>query len=122
MSQLDAVLDILRGEINKYVFLKQISDKFEAATKINFEYVVLAAIVIVGLMLFSGYGANLICHAVAFLYPLYATLVVMNHGVKGPSTQFWLVINLSPRLFTILLTHIHIETRLVYAVVYNEQI
>ena len=54
MSQLDAVLDILRGEINKYVFLKQISDKFEAATKINFEYVVLAAIVILSFMLFSG--------------------------------------------------------------------
>jgi receptor expression-enhancing protein 5/6 len=41
--------------------------------------------------LFSGFGANLICHFGAFAYPCYATLLILNSKEKGPSSQFWLV-------------------------------
>ncbi len=89
--QLQTFLDLIKSEISKYAVLKSLSDKFEEQTKVNFEYLVVGLIIAVLLMLFSGFGANLICHITAFAYPFYSTLVVLNSPEKGPSSQFWLV-------------------------------
>lgn len=90
-TQVNEFMQLIKNEINKYAVLKQLSDKFEERTHVNSEFVVLGAIVLVFLMLFSGIGASFVCHLTAFIYPFYSTLVVLSAPEKGPTSQFWLV-------------------------------
>ena len=90
-SQIATFLDLVRQETQKYSTLKKYSELWEEKTGINFEYLLCSIALILVFMLFSGIGANFICHSVAFLYPTYASLIVLHAPEKGPLSQFWLV-------------------------------
>ena len=90
-TQIASILDLIRNEINKNPKLKKLSDAFECQTKISTENIVLGVAIVALFMLFSGYGAGMICHLASFAYPFYFTLVTLSQSKKGPASQFWLV-------------------------------
>ena len=77
-NQIGPFLDLVRQEIQKYAILKKYSEIFEEKTGMNFEYLLCGVAFVLLFMLFSGFGASLICHIAAFAYPFYATLVVLS--------------------------------------------
>ena len=55
---------------------------------IMIEYYVIGIILIAAIALFTGFGANLVCHAVGFIYPFYFTIKSIEN--KKDATR-WLV-------------------------------
>ena len=90
MAQVNVYLDYIREEVKKVPVLKHVSDMFEEKTKVHFEYFLIGLAVLLALMLFSGYGADLICHAAAFVYPFYMTIKSLEQNNNEEMT-FWLV-------------------------------
>lgn len=76
--QIASFLDLVRQEVQKYAILKKYSEIFEEKTSLNFEYLLCGVALVLLFMLFSGFGASFICHMAAFIYPFYATLVVLS--------------------------------------------
>lgn len=90
-AQIASTLDLIRNEISKNPTLKKLSDRFEETTKISSENVVLGIAIVALFMLFSGYGAGIVCHIASFAYPFYGTILTLSQSKKGPMSQFWLV-------------------------------
>jgi receptor expression-enhancing protein 5/6 len=71
-------------------FLKSKAELVEEKTKVQIEYVAVALMVVLGLMVFFDFGANIICNIVGFIYPMIATITAIESDGKDDDT-YWLV-------------------------------
>lgn len=89
-AQIAVYLDYIKEHVQKIEALRKFASFVESKTKVNFEYFVVGFLVLLVVMLFSGIGADIICHLAAFLYPFYMTLSAIESRNAHEST-FWLV-------------------------------
>lgn len=89
MSKVQEYLDEIRKQILKYPFLEPYVSVVEERSKVNIEYFFLGLCGILVLMLFTGIGADIVCHIAAFVYPFYATLKALEHS-NTEEKLFWL--------------------------------
>jgi hypothetical protein len=90
MAQVNVYLDYVREEVQKVPMLKHVSDLFEEKTKLHFEYLIVGVGVLLFIMLFTGFGADMICHLAAFIYPFYMTIKCLE-GDDNNEVTFWLI-------------------------------
>lgn len=115
MSALASTLDELRSKL--YVDTpKPLQDVFklvEEKSKVNIEYIVLGFLVLLALLVFAGVGAGFISNVVGFVYPAYATLVILEQPKPDHSTTAWLTywvffaaLGFVERIFAVLVSRI----------------
>ena len=63
----------------------------EDKTKVNYEYIVVGILAVMAIMLFTGYGAELVVHLFAFVYPFIETIKVIETTPKSEALTDWLV-------------------------------
>lgn len=90
MSTLATHLNSVRTQIFKHPQGKKYAEIVEEKTKVNAEYFVVAAGLIIAGLLFNGLGAKFISNVIGFTYPVYASLRAIETEDKNDDTQ-WLV-------------------------------
>lgn len=93
-TAINNTLNNVRAQLLKYPAIKKYGDIVEEKTKLNMEYFVVGAFVLLGICLFSGFGAATISNLVGFVYPIYATLVTMEESRKEDDVEwlaYWVV-------------------------------
>lgn len=94
MSAIATHLDAVRSAIFKVAVLKKYATMIEEKTKVNVEYFVLGAGVVLAICIFSGFCANFITNLVGFSYPAYRSIVAIESKTKSDDTQwltYWVV-------------------------------
>jgi len=69
----------------------------EEKTGVNSEYFAAGLLVLCLISLFTGFGAGLICYAVGFIYPLYATILCIEKQKDEQKTQwltYWVIFSM----------------------------
>ncbi|KAI5644672.1 TB2/DP1, HVA22 family domain-containing protein [Phthorimaea operculella] len=69
-------------------------DKFEAQTGVNRVYAFIGLVAFTGLYLVFGFGAELICNAIGFVYPAYMSMKALESPMKDDDTKwltYWVV-------------------------------
>ena len=87
---LDQIKHQIKGYCERYPQLDQVVKTVEEKTHIMIEYYVLGLGLVLVLMLFTGFGADIVCHLTAFGYPFYATLKCLEEK-NASDAKFWLV-------------------------------
>ncbi len=94
MSTLATHLNSVRNLIFKHPIGKKYAEIVEEKTKVNAEYFVVGAGVLVAGLLFNGLGAKFISNVIGFTYPVYASLRAIETEDKSDDTQwlmYWVV-------------------------------
>ena len=91
---IDLVLFLLARKLvdlpKRYPKFDHVVNIIEEKTRLTIEHHLLGLGCFLAFMLFSGFGANIFCHLVAFCYPSYTTLQNLEEKNSAES-KFWLV-------------------------------
>ncbi len=68
--------------------LDEILGKVEEKTKVKKSYLLLSSVAILTLWLASGHAGQLLCNAIGFLYPAYASIKAIGNQLSKSRSQF----------------------------------
>jgi receptor expression-enhancing protein 5/6 len=91
MSIVTQYLDTIRSHVMKHEHAKKISLIVEEKTKVQAEYFVVGIVAILIICLFSGFGANLICHLVGAVYPFIQSVRSLEESRGEAAKTQWLI-------------------------------
>jgi hypothetical protein len=80
-------LNQIKDFVDRTPTLKKFATKIEETTKVKFPVLVAGLCVIILIMLFAGLFADLICHTIAIIYPMYMSILCLE---KKTEVKFWI--------------------------------
>ena len=93
---MDLQFESIRSQIFSNPYLSQFAVLTEEKTKVKSEYVAVGVIFILVVMLFTGFGASLICYTVGFVYPFIKSINMMegkavSHDERLQWITYWIL-------------------------------
>lgn len=91
MSIVTQYLDYIRSHVMNHEHAKKIALIIEEKTKVQAEYFVVGICFVLLICLFSGFGANIICHLVGSIYPFIETIRCLEGKHNEEANTQWLI-------------------------------
>ena len=92
--------DKIKSQIYSNEYVLSLASLLEEKTGAKSDHIILAFVALVLIMLFTGFGAALVCHVASFFYPFLQTISYIEAAqasADGTRTNRWAPISINPR-------------------------
>jgi len=96
-AQMNALLDRLEKKLHENSRFSEVLTLVEEKTGLKRLYIVTGVVVFFGIWLIFGYGAQLLCNSIGFIYPAYASVKAIESPPRDDDTKwlmYWVVFSL----------------------------
>ncbi|CAL8138088.1 unnamed protein product [Orchesella dallaii] len=96
-AQLNAILESLDKKLHEKNKFSELLEVAEQKTGLKRVYIVSSGVGILALWLIFGYGAQLLCNSIGFIYPAYASVKAIESPPRDDDTKwlmYWVVFSL----------------------------